>query len=199
MRVLFFVFNFFLQLINKNRIKITLISSCIIGLFIAFNYFYDDLKTEYNIQYEIKANNGSYIYLGTKTGQSEFDVYQTDKKMTHHYIKEDTHPAFAVINVFAWITLVVTIVMSFGTDKDLNWEFDEVWELSFSSLISCEIEDGKYYYLALGRLLYTSDQLIRHPNISSYLNVTNFSQLSNYPKFETKRDKREKALAEILK
>ena len=72
MRVLFFVFNFFLQLINKNRIKITLISSCIIGLFIAFNYFYDDLKTEYNIQYEIKANNGDYIYLVTKTGQSGF-------------------------------------------------------------------------------------------------------------------------------
>lgn len=199
MRVLFFVFNFFLQLINKNRIKITLISSCIIGLFIAFNYFYDDLKTEYNIQYEIKTNNGNYIYLGTKTGQSEFDVYQTDKKMTSQYIKEATHPVFAIINVFAWITLVVTIVMSFGSDRDLNWEFDEVWELSFSSLISCEIEDGKYYYLALGRLLYTSDQLIRHSNISGYLNVTNFSQLSNYPKFETKRDKREKALTEILK
>lgn len=147
MRILFFVFNFFLQLINKNRIKITLISSCIIGLFIAFNYFYDDLKTEYNIHYEIKTNNGKYIYLGTKKGQSEFDVYQTEKKMTHHYIKEDTHPAFAVINVFAWIILVITIVFSFGNDRDLNWEFDEVWELSFSSLISCEIEDGKYYYL----------------------------------------------------
>lgn len=199
MRVLFFVFNFFLQLINKNRIKITLISSCIIGLFIAFNYFYDDLKTEYNIQYEIKANNGNYIYLGTKTGKSGFDVYQTGKKMTRRYIKEETHPVFIVINVFAWIILVITIVLSFGTDRDLNWEFDEVWELSFSSLISCEIEDGKYYYLALGRLLYTSDQLIRHSNISGYLNVTNFSQLSNYPKFETKRDKREKALTEILK
>jgi hypothetical protein len=80
--------------------------------------FYDDLKTEYNIQYEIKANNGDYIYLGTRTGQSEFDVYQTNKKMTRRYIKEETHPVFIVINVFAWITLVITIVLSFGTDRE---------------------------------------------------------------------------------
>ena len=58
--------------------------------------------------------------------------------MTRRYIKEETHPVFIVINVFAWITLVITIVLSFGTDRELNWEFDEVWELSFSSLISCE-------------------------------------------------------------
>ena len=199
MRLPFFVFNLFLQLINKNKIKLALITSCLTGLFIAFNYFYDDLQTKYTIQYEIKANNVDYIYLGTKKGSQDLDVYQTDKKMNRYYIKTETHPVFVVINIFAWIVLIITIVVSLCYDKELNWEFDEVWVLAFCSLIYCEMEDGKYYYLALGRLLYTSDQLIRHSNISGYLNVTNFSQLSNYPKFETKRAKREKALTEILK
>lgn len=199
MRLPFFVFNLFLQLINKNRIKLALIISSLTALFIAFNYFYDDLQTKYTIQYEVKAKGGNYIYLGTKEGSQDLDLYQTDKKMTRFYIKTETHPVFVIINIFAWAALVLIVVFSFNSDKELNWEFDEVWELAFSSLIYCEMEDGKYYYLALGRLLYTSDQLIRYPNISNYLNVTNFSQLSNYPKFETKRAKREKALTEILK
>jgi hypothetical protein len=73
----------------------------------------------------------------------------------------------------------------------MKWDALECWEIAFTTLIRCEIQDGKYYYTIFDRLLFVSDVVVTRKNLSDYFSTNKFEQINNLPKFETKSRKRE--------
>ena len=86
-------------------------------------------------------------------------------------------------------------------DDNWGWEFSDCWSDSYKTLIYCEIEDGKYYYFALGRLLSIRDYLIDQSysgDLCRELGIYSYSDIFRCPKYEIKRVKRENLLTKLL-
>lgn len=82
-------------------------------------------------------------------------------------------------------------------DDDTNWNLKEIWHDCLESMIYSEYEEGKYYYMSFGRLLYKSDTLISPRMVIHYSDIRKLSHILSMPKFKTKSDKREDVLKDL--
>jgi hypothetical protein len=121
------------------------------------------------------------------------------KNNTYNYT--ETQDGYYGFQALGWISVIVLVIGFFVglSDEELSWEFDECLEKSLSFLISCNIEDDKFYYMALGRLLRKSDkQLGGYHSITRELNIRSFSDILNCPKFKTRSQKRGELLDKLV-
>ena len=73
-----------------------------------------------------------------------------------------------------------------------NWEFGDCCEEAFNILVRCELEEGFYHYIALGRLVGKSQEPLR------YYQADSFSSLLRCPRFKTKTQKRNEILNKLV-
>jgi len=198
-----FIFVFLFELVKSNPIKLSLIVVSII-LF-SFAGTIPDSHDKYNIVAETKVEN-TYIYI--------YEVI-SDNKIKYENIWSEGKPIevkngvitlvsyhggnYALWAFFVIIVIVLIVAFFIGlSDDDIGWDFEDVWESAFSSLIYCEEENSVFYYFALGRLIgKRNNQISRHYNAATELKIGGFRDLYRCPKYQTKKQKRETLLNNI--
>lgn len=200
------LFPFFLiyELICKNIAKSIFLAIALVTLY--FSYNVDREMTTTNRVYAQFVDDKNHTNYVINSGNN-FSVKEFDKplKITNHTItyKEMNDIRFVLLLVFwiAVIFLVLAFFMGLGNNADdISWEFSDCWLNALSTLIVCELEDGQYYYMVLGRLVYKSDRLYekyRYDKLIERFNIYGFRDLMNYPKFKTKTETRNSKLDKL--
>ena len=192
---------FILNLIKNNPIKLIALVVAIIT-FPFLNSLPDEIRKT-PIDKELKID-GDYIYLSRDvvSGEISYDAktFHKKQKLTGGvYLIEKEYDD---TNIFIWllfvIALLVVIFGSFIIDTDVNWNFEKVSQMTISYFITCEEEDGIYYYLYNDRLLTKSEKIISsYSNMADKLDIYSFSQLRNFPIWNSKQRKRNIKLDEL--
>ena len=197
-RLLLFPFILLYNLITGNMLKIIWTILAIIGFSCSQFYKEDDIEKK-TAKYVAKVDNKyTYFFLA---GDDSYSTIVTDKPLKNNtYIYTTTQGEYIFLQVLGWFSIFILVVCFFiglGGDEDAAWEIDKVFQESLNFLIECEFEDSKFIYIAVGRLLGKTDrQLYRGygDNIAEQLNIRNFTDILNCPKFKTKSQKRSELL-----
>lgn len=204
MRLLLLPFMFIYELITTNRAKSTILIIASVLLYLSYSVDQETTYTKNVYANFVDADKKSQYVVSSDN--SNFSIKEFDKplKITNNTITyEEMSDARVLLLVVFWICaifLIIAFFMGLGDDDEISWEFKDCWQRSISSLIYCELEDGKYYYMALGRLIYISDRLFeRHRNgcLAESLNIYKLRDLMNYPKYKTKTDRRNSKLDKL--
>jgi hypothetical protein len=200
------LFPFFLiyELICKNIAKTIFLAIVLTTLYFSYNVDREMITT--NRVYAQFIDGKNHINYVVKDGNN-YSVKDFDKplKITNNTItyKEMSDIRFVLLLVF-WIAVIfLTIAFFMGlcdNSDDVSWEFRDCWLNALSTLIVCELEDGQYYYMVLGRLVYKSDRLYdkyRSDKLIERFNIYGFRDLMNYPKFKTKTETRNSKLDKL--
>jgi len=199
------LFPFFLiyELICKNIAKTIFLAVALITLYFSYNVDREMITT--NRVYAKFIDGKNHINYVVKDGNN-YSVKDFDKplKIVNNTITyqemSDIRCALLVIFWIAVIFLVIAFFMGLGSDEEISWEFKDCWLNALSTLIVCELEDGQYYYMVLGRLVYKSDRLYdkyRSDKLIERFNIYGFRDLMNYPKFKTKTETRNSKLDKL--
>lgn len=191
------------ELISKNVTKSIFLAIALTTLY--FSYNVDKEMTTTNRVYAQFIDGKNHTNYVINSGNN-YSVKEFDKplKITNHTItyKEMSDTRFVLLVIFwiAIIFLVIAFFMGLGSDEEISWEFKDCWLNALSTLIVCELEDGQYYYMVLGRLVYKSDRLYekyRSDKLIERFNIYGFRDLMNYPKFKTKTETRNSKLDKL--
>ena len=192
---------FILNLIKNNPIKLIALVVAIITF--PFLNSLPDEKKETPIVKEIKID-GDYIYLSRDVlnGEIQYDAKSFHKKQKLmggvYLIEKEYNDANIFICILFVIALAFPVFGSFINDKEVNWNFNDVSQKTIAYFITCEEEDGIYYYLYDDRLITKSEYMIQvYENIAYTLEVYSFGQLRSYPVWNSKQKKRNSKLDQL--
>lgn len=200
MRLLFYPFVILYNIIRRNIAKTIWIFIAILSFNFSDNYS-EDIIEKREASYVIKEGN-TYTYF-FDVGDDKYSTMQTNKPLknnTHFY--KDTQDGYFLWRILAWISIIIVSICSivgWSGDDSAGWEIDGCIKESLPFLITCELEDGKYHYMALGRLIKITDKQTRTDNVLYHLDIRSFTDILNCPKFKTKRQTRSDKLDKILK
>jgi hypothetical protein len=199
-RLLLFPFILTYNICKENIIKTIFLALTITGFCCSQRYLADIHSTR---TADFVVRNGTdYIYFFTKTNDGDYSSITTKTPLKNNtYSYTETQDGYYGFQALGWTSIFVLVICFFVgiSDDDVSWNFDECLEKSLSFLISCEIENDTFYYMSLGRLLRKSDrQLGGYHSITRELNVRNFSDILNCPKFKTKSQKRGELLDKLV-
>jgi hypothetical protein len=184
---------------KKNPAKIIWLIVAILS-FNFSNSYSEDVIEKSEASYVIK-NDNNYTYF-FDAGDNKYTTMETDKPLKNNtYYHKETQDGYILWRILAWIAIIVvslSTIIGWTGDDTSGWEIEDCLEESLPLLITCELEDGKYYYMALGRLIKVTDKPITH-DILYHLDIRKFTDILNYPKFKTKRQNRSEKLDKILK
>ena len=192
-RLILFPFLFLYEIIISNPIKIIAIIVLSISLYTTYHCEEKTISRE-KILSEFVNSKGEYVYIYGGPNNYSNETYDKTQKLVNNIL---TYKKLSVIYSFSvaffWISLIFLVIGFFVglSDDDLSWNFEDCWLTTFSTLIKCEYEEGKYYYTSLGRLIEIRDQRAYNSNnLSRELRVYGFRELMNCPKFKTKTEDR---------
>lgn len=192
-RLILFPFLFLYEIIISNPIKIIAIIVLSISLYTTYHCEEKTISRE-KILSEFVNSKGEYVYIYGGPNNYSNETYDKPQKLVNNIL---TYKKLSVIYSFSvaffWISLIFLVIGFFVglSDDDLSWNFEDCWLTTFSTLIRCDYEEGKYYYTSLGRLIEIRDQRAYNSNnLSRELRVYGFRELMNCPKFKTKTEDR---------
>ena len=200
-RLLLFPIVLIYNTIRTNIIKTIFVALAITGFYCSRGYT-DVIHSTKTADFVVK-NDTDYIYFFAKSNDGDYSSMTTKtplKNNTYSYTeKQDGYYGFQILGWVSIIILVIGFFVGLG-DEEVSWEFDECLEKSLSFLIICEIEDDKFYYMALGRLLKKSDRQLNdyYNSIAHELNIHSFSDILNCPKFKSRSQKRGALLDKLV-
>jgi hypothetical protein len=199
-RLLLFPLFLLLELVKNNPAKSILFLVMFISFYFANQFLYDDVTEQRTIISEIK-NGSDYIYLYKEGTEYKTIKYDKPLKLVNNIqTYKDIQGGYVLLTIVGGIIAAFLIITFFVglSDDDASWEFSDNYQEAISYLISCEIENGKFYYLALGRLLLENDrQFNTYNNIAKVLNINTFKDIYNCPKFKTKTSDRNDKLHKL--
>jgi hypothetical protein len=191
------------ELVTTNIVKSIFLAVALITLYFSYNVKREMVTTNrVYAQFVDGKNHTNYVI---NSGNS-YSVKKFNKplKIVNNTItyQEMSDIRFTLLVIFwiAVIFLIIAFFMGLGSDEDISWEFRDCWLNALSTLIVCELEDGQYYYMVLGRLVYKSDRLYekyRSDKLIERFNIYGFRDLMNYPKFKTKTETRNSKLDKL--
>jgi hypothetical protein len=191
------------ELISKNVTKSIFLAIALTTLY--FSYNVDKEMTTTNRVYAqfIDGKNHTNYVINSGNGYSVKEFNEPLKILNNTITyKEMSDTRFVLLLIF-WIAIIfltIAFFMGLGSDEEISWEFRDCWLNALSTLIVCELEDGQYYYMVLGRLVYKSDRLYekyRSDKLIERFNIYGFKDLMNYPKFKTKTETRNSKLDKL--
>jgi hypothetical protein len=152
---------------------------------------------------EVQVDDKTFLYIKSsiKNNEMNYEIIKFDKpqKVTNGIlITSEYHDG----NVAMWVSFgIISFVLFIFTL--LTWGESEGWEIedclgeAFLSLVTCEFEDDKFYYICCGKLIGISDHKKTHQYILGDFRVRGFDELKTCPKFETKTQRRDRSLKEL--
>ena len=194
-RLIFFPFLFLYEIIISNPVKTIAIIVLSISLYTVYHCEEKTTSRE-KILSEFVNSKGEYVYIYGGPDNYSNETYDKPQKLVNNIL---TYKSLSVtyslsVAVF-WISLIFLVIGFFVglSDDDLSWNYNDCWLITFSTLIKCEYEEGKYYYTSLGRLIEIRDHratTYNTNNLSRELRIYGFRELMNCPKFKTKTEDR---------
>lgn len=196
MRLLFYPFVLLFNIMKKNPAKIIWLIVAILS-FNFSNSYSEDVIEKSEASYVIK-NDNRYTYF-FDAGDNKYTTIETDKPLKNNtYYHKEIQAGYILWRILAWIAIIVvslSTIIGWTGDDTSGWEIEDCLKESLPFLITCELEDGKYYYMALGRLIKITDK----SHFADNLGIRNFTDILNCPKFKTKRQNRSDKLDQLLK
>lgn len=197
--ILFFIYKFILE----NPVKMTILAVGIAAF--CFAGIFDNEVAKSNVDEVIKVKSG-YVYITANevNGKVEYGVIHSlngIKLIDGKIVKTE----YNIGNVLLWVlfgicSLLLTIGFFMGySDDDLSWDVSGVISESLECIIYCVEDNGVYYYMILGRLLLQSPTMLQNYEVNNQFRKLDFTNLSHYPKFSTRSQKRESKLNKIIK
>jgi hypothetical protein len=185
---------------SKNLVKFALLVTAFVSFFFAGTIPEVTYKKEVLVEHK---QGPDFIYIvRDKDKETGYDILVSQVK---HQLSGDNYLSveeFNELNVLIWLLFGICLVaLSIGTilgihDDDIGWEIEDCKEMAVNNLVRCELEDGVYYYMALGRLLGKSNKQVRG-DIPRHFSIYCLSDLKRCPKFSTKEAKRNNILEKI--
>ena len=182
---------YILDLIKCNKVKsISIIIAIVSFYFVSYSNFsgiFDKEKNEFKIVSQAKIEN-SYLYIVETISDNE--IQYTLKEFKEPQIIKDNK-----LQTYRYHFGNSLIWGAFG------WEFSVSFQNTIYKMISCEEDDGKFYYIALGRLIGTKNEQIPPRSTACdfccELKIEKLSNLKKCPKFKTKQQKRDYLLNKL--
>jgi|LakMenEpi03Aug12_release.lakeMendotaPanAssembly.Ray.scaffolds.fasta_scaffold150281_4 hypothetical protein len=189
------------NLIGKNPVKI--IATVLLFVLVPFLNSLKDIKNIDKIDYQYQKD-GKYFYITQTVSNNElsYDVKTFDKipKIKNGYLITYSYNDG---NILMWVAFIVLclfpIVGIFTSDSDTGFDFEEVFQATISHFITCELEDGIYYYFYKDRFLGKSDRPLQEYNyIARSFRIRNMTNIKSCPKWKTKSQNRNTKIEELL-
>lgn len=167
----------------------------LIGLAIHFNRL-ETIQSKVSSSFEL---DGKFYYAIHKDHFmiKEFDekLPIVDGKITYQE-KSDLFGIFTILSVFLGIFVFLTFVIP---DNNDGWNFKDNWYDVSVDEVSCEFEDGIFYYVYKGKLIYHDKYQLDRYSFRSKIREFNRQGANLCPDFLTKSQRRDQKLKEIFK
>ncbi len=192
------IFRYFKKIIETNPVKVFLMLClfALTGLSIHFTRLIT-LTSRVHSSFEY-GDKWCYV-IGSDVNSlsiAKFDnkVEIVNGKITY---QEADGIAGLFIVLAALLGLLLFIFSVIGNDET-DWGFKDNWyEVSVDEIV-CELEDGIYYYMYKGRLIYQQKNKLDRRSFVSKIREFNREGKNMYPEFLTKSQRREEKIKEIL-
>lgn len=189
------------NLLRTNLIKT--IACILIAVVAPFLNSLKDIRNEDKIDYQYQKD-GQYFYVTQDISNNEF-TYEVKVFDKVPQIKNGKVISYSYndINIFIWVVFVILclfpIVGIFATDDELNFDFEKVFQATVSHYITCELEEGIYYYFYGERFLGKSDRPLHgeYNYVARAFRISNMTNIKSCPVWKTKNQNRASKLEEI--
>lgn len=194
-----FALLYILNLIKKNPIKI--IAIALISIVFPFLNSLEDVRVEDRIDYQYQKD-GRYFYViadpGYKSGY-EIQSYETPPAIKGGYIISYSYDERNILIWIVFIFLCIFPIAGIFSSDDNGFELGEVFEATVSYYITCELEEGIYYYFYGERFLGKSDRPLHkeYSYVARAFGINNMASIRNCPVWKTKTQNRASKLQEI--
>jgi hypothetical protein len=181
----------------KNLLFLNVLKS--ISLLLCFILFYYAGSFPDVVEWKPLVSNfedsGLNVYVYKSEGYKDFKVLTSEVNLE---VKSGLLRVveYNDLNVLFWFLFGIIILINFIIiiSGDDDWSLERVSKRTFISFIRCELEEGFYHYLFLGRLCLKSSVSLGTYELSRL--VVSFSSVKSiYPKFTSKRELRLKKLS----
>jgi hypothetical protein len=196
-----FTLLYILNFIKKNPIK--MIAIVLIFVVAPFLNSLKDVRNQDKIDYQYQKD-GKYFYVTQTISNNEFSYeVQTFDKQPQIKNGDIISHSYNDANIFIWVVFVVLcifpIVGIFASDDELNFDLEEVFQATASNYITCELEEGIYYYFYGERFLGKSDRPLHgeYNYIARAFRISNMTNIKSCPVWKTKTQNRASRLEEI--
>lgn len=189
------------NLLRTNLIKT--IACILVAVVAPFLNSLKDIRNEDKIDYQYQKD-GQYFYVTQDISNNEF-TYEVKVFDKVPQIKNGKVISYSYndINIFIWVVFVILclfpIVGIFATDDELNFDFEKVFQATVSHYITCELEEGIYYYFYGERFLGKSDRPLHgeYNYVARAFRISNMTNIKSCPVWKTKTQNRANKLEEI--
>jgi len=189
------------NLLRTNLIKT--IACILVAVVAPFLNSLKDIRNEDKIDYQYQKD-GQYFYITQDISNSQFTYeVQTFDKVPHIKNGKIISYSYNDLNILIWVVFVVLclfpIVGIFAADNDLSFDFEKVFQATVSYYITCELEEGIYYYFYGERFLGKSDRPLgnEYNYVARAFRISNMTNIKSCPKWKTKTQNRASKLEEI--
>lgn len=196
-----FTLLYMLNLVRTNIIKT--IACILIAVTTPFLNSLKDTRNEDKIDNQYQKD-GKYFYVTQDIYNNEltYEVQTFDKVPQIKNGKLISH-SYNDANIFIWLVFVVLcifpIVGIFASDDEINFDLEKVFQATISNYITCELEEGIYYYFYDERFLGKSDRPLHNEfrYIARAFRISNMTNIKSCPIWKTKTQNRARKLEEI--
>jgi hypothetical protein len=183
-----------------NLIKINPIKMVAIVLTIAVAPFLnslEDIRNEDKIDYQYQKD-GKYFYVTQGKSSYSIESFYKQPLIKDGYIITYSYDERNILIWFAFVLLLSFPVIGFFSGED-GFDLETAFQASISYYITCELEEGTYYYFYEDRFLGKSDMSLhnQYNHIARAFGINNMTTIKNCPRWKTKTQSRNKRLEEI--
>lgn len=208
---------FFWAVISTNVFKSLLISIwilCIFGWSIPDDRDQKIVKSYFTHINKYRKLQYYYITYNNSGSSAEFSIDNFDKeqKITKDPTLSSSEGLGTIIKpsanflvilsiayqIIAGLVMIVMLLMGLGDDDEVSWNFKKCWYKVCSLEVSCEEEDGYYYYQYKGRLLEKNRDIIDTYTIRRCIEKFHDNGPNLYPEYQTKSYRRNKLLKDLF-
>jgi len=196
-----FALIYILNFIKKNPIK--MIAIVLIFVVSPFLNSLKNVRNQDKIDYQYQKD-GKYFYVTQTISNNEFTYeVQTFEKKPQIKNGDIISYSYNDANIFIWLVFVVLcifpIVGIFASDDEINFDLEKVFQATISNYITCELEEGIYYYFYGERFLGKSDRPMHneYTYIARAFRISNMTNIKSCPVWKTKTQTRNNKLEEL--
>ena len=189
------------NLLRTNIIKT--IAGILLAVTAPFLNSLKDNRNEDKIEHQYQKD-GQYFYVTQDISNNEliYEVQTFDKVPKIKNGKIISY-SYNEANIIIWTVFVILcifpIVGIFASDDDISFDFEKVFQATISYYITCEFEEGIYYYFYGERFLGKSNQSLQveYRYIARAFRISNMTNIKSCPVWKTKTQNRASKLEEI--
>ncbi len=190
------------NLLRTNLIKT--IACILIAVVAPFLNSLKDIRNEDKIDYQYQKD-GQYFYVTQDITNNELTYeVQTFDKVPHIKNGKLISYSYNDANIGIWVVFVILCIFPIvgifnKSDDDINFDFEKVFQATVSYYITCELEEGIYYYFYGERFLGKSDRPLgnEYNYVARAFRISNMTNIKSCPKWKTKTQNRASKLEEI--